>query len=48
MPILRGRRVLGVLVVQNQSERGYVEGESETLETIAMVLAKLVVGGELI
>ena len=48
MPILRGRWVLGVLVVQNQSERGYVEGESETLETIAMVLAKLVAGGELI
>ena len=48
VPILRGRRVLGVLVVQNQSERGYVEGEAETLETIAMVLAELVAGGELI
>jgi phosphotransferase system enzyme I (PtsP) len=44
VPILRGWRVLGVLVVQNQSERGYVEGESETLETIAMVLAELVAG----
>lgn len=48
VPILRGRRVLGVLVLQNQNERSYAEGESETLETIAMVVAELVAGGELI
>ena len=48
VPILRGRRVLGVLVVQNKTERRYAEEETETLETIAMVLAELVAGGELV
>ena len=48
VPILRGGHGLGVLVVQNQVERGYAEEETETLETIAMVVAELVAGGELI
>jgi len=48
VPILRGGRVLGVLVIQNQSERSYAEDEAETLETIAMVVAELVAGGELV
>ncbi len=48
VPILRGGRVLGVLVVQNQTQRHYEEDEIEALETIAMVLAELVAGGELI
>ena len=48
VPILRGGRVLGVLVVQNRTKRVYVEEENEALETIAMVLAELVAGGELI
>nr|ADI17439.1 signal transduction protein containing gaf and ptsi domains [uncultured Rhodospirillales bacterium HF0070_31K06] len=48
VPVLRGRRVLGVLVVQNKTERRYAEEETETLETIAMVLAELVAGGELV
>ncbi len=48
VPMLRGGRVLGVLVVQNRVRRHYSEDEVETLETIAMVLAELVAGGELV
>ena len=48
VPILRGGRVLGVLVVQNRTQRHYTEDEVETLQTIAMVLAELVAGGELV
>ena len=48
VPFLRGGRVLGVLVVQNRTQRNYEEEEVEALETIAMVLAELVAGGELI
>lgn len=43
VPILRGGLVLGVLTVQNQSERHYDEQEIETLQTIAMVIAEVVV-----
>jgi phosphotransferase system enzyme I (PtsP) len=42
VPILRGGRVLGVLVVQNSTERAYDDEEVEALQTIAMVLAELV------
>jgi len=48
VPILRGGRVLGVLVVQNRTRRRYTSEEVETLQTVAMVLAEMVVGGELI
>ena len=48
VPILRGGRVLGVLVVQNRSFRDYDDDEIETLETVAMVLAELAAGGELL
>lgn len=48
VPILRGGRVLGVLVIQNKSRRQYSDEEVEVLETIAMVLAELVASGELI
>jgi phosphotransferase system enzyme I (PtsP) len=48
VPILRGGRVLGVLVVQNRSQRSYADEEVEDLETIAMVLAEVISGGELI
>ena len=48
VPILRGGRVIGVLVVQNKSRRHYTDEEVETLETVAMVLAELVSSGELI
>src|SRR6185437_5630265 len=48
VPILRGGRVLGVLVVQNRTRRNYTEDEVEALQIIAMVLAELVAGGNLI
>jgi phosphotransferase system enzyme I (PtsP) len=48
VPIIRGSRVLGVLVVQNRTRRNYSEEEVETLETVAMVLAELVASGELV
>lgn len=48
VPILRGGRVIGVLVVQNRTRRTYDEEEVETLQTIAMVLAELVAGGDVV
>lgn len=48
VPIQRGGRVLGVLAIQNRAERKYTEEEVESLETVAMVLAELVAGGELV
>lgn len=47
VPILRGGRTLGVVVVQNRTFREYTEEEIETLQTIAMVLAELVAAGRL-
>jgi phosphotransferase system, enzyme I, PtsP len=47
-PILRGDRVLGVLVVQNRTPRQYTEDEIEVLQTIAMVVAELAASGELV
>ena len=48
VPILRGDRVLGVLVVQNRIQRHYTEDDIEVLQTIAMVMAELVASGELV
>ncbi len=48
VPILRGGRAIGVLVVQNRTERHYDENEVDDLQTIAMVVAEMVAGGELI
>jgi phosphotransferase system, enzyme I, PtsP len=48
VPILRGGRVLGVLVVQNRSQRHYDEDDIEVLQTIAMVVAELIASGELV
>ena len=42
VPILRGGRVIGVLTVQNRTERLYDEDEIDSLQTIAMVLAEIV------
>src|SRR6266481_8450590 len=47
-PILRGNRVLGVLVVQNQTLRHYTEDEVEVLQTIAMIVAELAASGQLV
>jgi phosphotransferase system enzyme I (PtsP) len=48
VPLLRGGRVLGVLVVQNRTPRQYSEDEIEDLQTIAMVVAELVASGDLV
>ena len=48
VPLLRGGRPIGVLVVQNRAARVYDADEVEDLQTIAMVLAEMVAGGELL
>jgi phosphotransferase system enzyme I (PtsP) len=48
VPMLRGGRVIGVVAVQNRTSRHYTEEEVETLQTVAMVLAELVVSGKLV
>jgi phosphotransferase system enzyme I (PtsP) len=48
VPLLRGGRSIGVLVVQNRTSRVYAEDEVEDLQIIAMVLAEMVAGGELL
>jgi phosphotransferase system, enzyme I, PtsP len=45
VPILRDRRTIGVLTVQNKIERKYTEEEVEALETTAMVLAEMIASG---
>lgn len=48
IPILQGGRVVGVLTVQNKSERQYDEEDVETLETVAILLAYLVVSQDFV
>lgn len=48
VPILRGGRTYGVLVVQNRTRRHYDEEEEEALQTVAMVLAEMVAQGQLV
>ena len=46
VPILRGGRSLGVLVVQSIQARTFNEGEVEDLLTVAMVLAEIIIDDE--
>ena len=48
VPLLRGGRAIGVLVVQNRTSRIYAEDEVEDLQIIAMVLAEMVAAGDLL
>jgi phosphotransferase system, enzyme I, PtsP len=48
VPLLRGGRTIGVLVVQNMARRHYQEEEVDDLQIIAMVLAEMVTAGDLI
>ncbi len=41
VPVRRGGRTLGVLVVQNRAPRRYTEEEVDELETVAMLLGEL-------
>ncbi|MEZ5774968.1 MAG: phosphoenolpyruvate--protein phosphotransferase [Hyphomicrobiaceae bacterium] len=46
VPVQRGGIVLGVLVVQNRTQRHYASDEEEALQTIAMVLAEHLASGD--
>ncbi len=48
VPVIRGGRVRGVLVIQNRARRHYTDEEVEALEVISVVVAELIAGGELI
>jgi len=48
VPIVHGGRVVGVLVVQNQTPRHYSEEEVEALQIIATVFAEMFASGGLI
>lgn len=47
-PIMRGGRIIGVLVVQNRTMRHYTDEEVEALQTVAMVVAELISSEEMI
>ena len=46
VPVIRAGNVLGVLVVQNRTQRHYSEDEEEGLQTTAMVLAEHLASGD--
>ena len=46
VPMLRGGRTLGVLVVQSVDARIYTEDEVEALQTVAMILAEIAIEDE--
>ncbi len=48
VPVIRGGRVRGVLVIQNKAQRHYTDEEVEALEVISVVVAELIAGGELV
>lgn len=48
VPIVRGGRVHGVLTLQNRLPRNYGDEVVEILQTVAMVLAELIVAGGLV
>ncbi|MFN3834724.1 MAG: phosphoenolpyruvate--protein phosphotransferase [Glycocaulis sp.] len=48
VPVLRGGRLVGVLTAQTMAVRRSTEEEIETLQTVAMLLAEIVVSGELL
>ena len=48
VPLLRGGRTIGVLVVQNRTSRIYAEDDTEDLQIIAMVLAEMVAAGDIL
>lgn len=48
VPIRSSEEVIGVLVVQSVAARTYSEEEKEVLETIAMVLAEMAIGQQLV
>lgn len=45
VPVLRGGKVIGVLVVQNHTRREYAEEDIEVLQATAMIVAELLASG---
>ena len=43
VPVLQGSNLLGVVAVQTEREHDYTEDEIETLETVAMLIAQILV-----
>ena len=48
VPILRGGHTIGVLTVQNRTQRHYSDEEVEALQTTAMVIAEMMASGGLV
>jgi phosphotransferase system, enzyme I, PtsP len=48
VPVIRGGRVRGVLVIQNSDKRTYTEEEEEALQIIAVVIAEIIASGNLV
>lgn len=46
VPLLRGGRMLGVLVIQTAQARVFIEDEVEALQTVAMILAEIAIEDE--
>lgn len=47
VPVIRGGRVRGVLVIQNGDQRTYSDEEEEALQIIAVVIAEIIASGNL-
>lgn len=48
VPVIRGGRVRGVLVIQNGDKRTYSDDEEEALQIIAVVIAEIIASGNLV
>ena len=48
VPVIRGGRVRGVLVIQNGDKRTYTDEEEEALQIIAVVIAEIIISGNLV
>ena len=48
VPVIRGGRVRGVLVIQNGDKRTYADEEEEALQIIAVVIAEIIASGNLV
>ncbi len=48
VPVLRGGHTVGVLTVQNRTQRHYIDEEVEALQTTAMVIAEMMASGGLV
>lgn len=47
VPVIRGGRIRGVLVIQNSDQRTYSDEEEEALQIIAVVIAEIIASGNL-